>query len=284
MDPNDFAHQCVFSLNQFCMNHLPSSLISPDMNLEFDHLQSTQSLSLFDRACTPHFSHLVCSPIIFPFVFGHFSSPWLLQLGASLIFPCMVIPSSFSFMGCPQLGVSLPFSLWLFFISFQGALTFAQANLSSFQPSGLFFFFSQLRLGFPKFVRLNNLNQLERTLLLDCNVAWDSKAQERKGIYGSNSILFSRYPNCQGFLLILCLHHFLLLHPFFLVHFDSHFHFLFFLLFLFLPFSFSFSFLCFSLFFSFSMTLVGKRGIFFIYKSSSHPSIIQPQNLPLVQS
>ena len=144
MDPNDFAHQCVFSLNQFCMNHLPSSLISPNINLEFDHLQSTQSLSLFDRACTPHFSHLICSPIILPFVFGHFSSPWLLQLVASLIFPCMVILSLFSFMGCPQFGVSSPFSLWLFFISFQGALTFAQATLSGFQPSSLFFFLSSL--------------------------------------------------------------------------------------------------------------------------------------------
>ena len=141
MDPNDFAHQCVFSLNQFCMNHLPSSLISPNINLEFDHLQSTQSLSLFDRACTPHFSHLICSPIILPFVFGHFSSPWLLQLVASLIFPCMVILSLFSFMGCPQFGVSSPFSLWLFFTSFQIALTFTQAALLGFQPSRPFFFF-----------------------------------------------------------------------------------------------------------------------------------------------
>ena len=141
-----------------------------------------------------------------------------------------------------------------------------------------FFFFSQLRLGFPKFVRLNNLNQLERTLLLDCNVAWDSKAQERKGIYGSNSILFSRYPNCQGFLLILCLHHFLLLHPFFLVHFDSHFYFIF--LFFFpciTPFFFS---LFFSLFI-FPCPLLGKRYPF-TYKSSSHPSIIHLQNLPLI--
>ena len=284
MDPNDFAHQCVFSLNQFCMNHLPSSLISPDMNLEFDHLQSTQSLSLFDRACTPHFSHLVCSPIIFPFVFGHFSSPWLLQLGASLIFPCMVIPSSFSFMGCPQLGVSLPFSLWLFFISFQGALTFAQANLSSFQPSGLFFFFFTTKARLSKICSAKQSQPIREDLFMDHNKAWDSKAQERKGICSSNSILFPGYPNFQGLLPISCLHHFLLHHPFFIVHFDSHFHFLFFLLFLFLPFSFSFSFLCFSLFFSFSMPLVGKRGIFFIYKSSSHPSIIQPQNLPLVQS
>ena len=106
-------------------------------------------------------------------------------------------------------------------------MPFVDMSSSSLGLRTNFFFFSQLRLGFPKFVRLNNLNQLERTLLLDCNVAWDSKAQERKGIYGSNSILFSRYPNCQGFLLILCLHHFLLLHPFFLVHFDSHFYFIF---------------------------------------------------------
>jgi len=38
MDLDDFAHQCVLSLNLLCMNHLPSSLISPNMNLEFNYL------------------------------------------------------------------------------------------------------------------------------------------------------------------------------------------------------------------------------------------------------
>ena len=261
MDPNDFAHQCVFSLNQFCMNHLPSSLISPDMNLEFDHLQSTQSLSLFDRACTPHFSHLVCSPIIFPFVFGHFSSPWLLQLGASLIFPCMVIPSSFSFMGCPQLGVSLPFSLWLFFISFQGALTFAQANLSSFQPSGLFFFFSQLRLGFPKFVVLNNLSQLERTCLWTITRHGILRLKKERVFvaqiqFYSQGILTSKdyYPSRACIIFFFFIHFSLSILILTFISFS-------FLLFLYLPFLFSCYFLCFSLSF-FSMPLVGKSVYF----------------------
>ena len=145
MDLEDFAHQCVFSLKQFYMNHLPSSLISPNMNLEFNHLQSTQSLSLFEYV---HFFSLIQYALQSSSLscLVTFSLPWLLQLGVSLIFPCMVIPSSFSFMDCPQLRVSLLFSLWLFFISFHDALTFAQATLSGFQPSVPFFFFFSLSL------------------------------------------------------------------------------------------------------------------------------------------
>ena len=145
MDLEDFAHQCVFSLKQFCMNHIPSSLISPNMNLEFNHLQSTQSLSLFEYV---HFFSLIQYALQSSSLscLVTFSLPWLLQLGVSLIFPCMVIPSSFSFMDCPQLGASSPFSLWLFFISLHDALTFAQATFLDFQPSGPFFFLFSLSL------------------------------------------------------------------------------------------------------------------------------------------
>ena len=160
MDSDDFAHQYLFSLKQFCMNHLPSSLISPNTNLEFNYLQSTRSLSLFENVQLSSLIQYALQSSSLSCLVA-FSLPWLLQLEASLIFPCMVIPLSFSFMDCPQLGVSSPFSLWLFFISLRDALTFAQAEFLGFQPSGpffFFFFFSQLRLGFPKFVGLNNLD------------------------------------------------------------------------------------------------------------------------------
>ena len=157
MDPDDLSYQCIFCLNQFCMNYLPSSLISPNMNLQFNHPQSTQSLSLLNMhtSLLSFLSSCILLNQLISHVWSLFFPSWLLQLGASLIFPFIIIPSSF--MDCPQLGISLPFSLLLFFTSFQGALTFAQAALSGFQPSRPFFF-SQLRLGFPQFVRLNNLN------------------------------------------------------------------------------------------------------------------------------
>ena len=77
MDPNDFAYHCISSLNQFFMNYPPSSLISPNMNLKFDHLQSTRSLSLFEHAYPTSLisfflhslklTHLSCM-VIFPFI------------------------------------------------------------------------------------------------------------------------------------------------------------------------------------------------------------------------
>ena len=172
MDPNDFAYHCISSLNQFFMNYPPSSLISPNINLKFDHLESTRSLSLFEHAYTTSLisfflhslklTHLSCM-VTFPFIMVTlaWSQSHLPLYVHSFVILIHDLPLAWS-----------EFTIFLVALLhfFQGALTFAQASLSGFQPSEPFFFlffffsfsfsflFSQLRLGFPKFIGLNNLN------------------------------------------------------------------------------------------------------------------------------
>ena len=83
-----------------------------------------------------------------------------------------------------------------------------------FNLAGLFFFFFTTKARLSTICKAKQSQLIREDLFLDHNKVEILRLKKEK-LFKAQFFFFSKYPNCQGLLLILCLHHSFLLHPFF---------------------------------------------------------------------